>query len=71
MLFPAPGAYMSNSEFQYPDHSWKEITGQLARVVADSGMGKSQLAKCIETIMRKRKEHDAGPGREKLHKRNP
>ncbi len=40
MLFPAPGANMSNSEFQYPDHIWKEITGQLAHIVADSGMVK-------------------------------
>ncbi len=58
MLFPALGAYMSNSEFQYPDHIWKEITAQLAHIVADSGMGKGQLTKCIETIMRKRKAHD-------------
>ncbi|MCR4604204.1 MAG: hypothetical protein K5683_11845 [Prevotella sp.] len=49
---------MSNSEFQYPDHIWKEITAQLAHIVADSGMGKGQLTKCIETIMRKRKAHD-------------
>ncbi len=29
MLFPALSAYTSNSEFQYPDHIWKVITGQL------------------------------------------
>ena len=27
MLFPALGAYVSGSEFQYPDLTWKEICG--------------------------------------------
>ena len=30
----------------------------MAHLVADSGMGKGQLTACIETIMRKRREHD-------------
>jgi hypothetical protein len=58
MLFPALGAYVSGSEFQYPDLTWKEICGQMAHLIADSGMGKGQLTVCIETIMRKFRQHD-------------
>ena len=58
MVFPALGAYVSGSEFQYADLTWMEICGQMAHLVADSGMGKGQLTACIETIMRKRREHD-------------
>ena len=58
MLFPALGAYVSGSEFQYADLTWKELCGQMAHLVADSGMGKGQLTACVETIMRKRRQHD-------------
>lgn len=58
LFFPALGAYVSGSEFQYADLTWKEICGQMAHLVADSGMGKGQLTACIETIMRKRRQHD-------------
>lgn len=58
MVFPALGAYVSGSEFQYADLTWMEICGQMAHLIADSGMGKGQLTACIETIMRKRREHD-------------
>ena len=58
MVFPALGAYVSGSEFQYADLTWKEICGQMAHLIADSGMGKGQLTACIETIMRKRRQHD-------------
>lgn len=58
MLFPALGAYMSGTEFQYPDNTWKEPCGQMAHLIADSGMGKGQLTSCIEAIMRKARHHD-------------
>ncbi|MBO7068717.1 MAG: hypothetical protein J6W52_08570 [Bacteroidaceae bacterium] len=58
MIFPALGAYVSGSEFQYADLTWKETCGQMAHLVADSGMGKGQLTVCIETIMRKFRQHD-------------
>lgn len=58
MLFPALGAYVCGSEFQYPDLSWKEMCGQMAHLIAESGMGKGQLTICIETIMRKLRQHD-------------
>ena len=58
MVFPALGAYISGSEFQYPDLTWKETCGQMAHLVAESGMGKGQLTVCIETLMRKFRQHD-------------
>ena len=27
MLFPVLGAHISGAQFQYPDHSWKELCG--------------------------------------------
>ena len=40
MLFPPLGAHMSGYEFQYPDLSWKELCGQMANLVAESGSKK-------------------------------
>ena len=34
---------MSGTEFQYPDLSWKEPTGIMANLVANSGDNKGQL----------------------------
>ena len=39
MLFPILGAHVSGSEFQYPDHIWKELCGQMANLVAERGGG--------------------------------
>ena len=44
MFFPVLGAHVSGAEFQYPDFSWKEMCGQMAHLVADSGNNKAQLA---------------------------
>ena len=43
MLFPPLGAHVSGSEFQYPDLSWKELCGQMANLVAESGGNKGQF----------------------------
>ena len=43
MFFPILGAHMSAAEFQYPDLSWKEPTGIMANLVANSGDNKGQL----------------------------
>ena len=43
MFFPIFGAHMSGAEFQYPDFSWKELTGLMANLVAKSGDNKGQL----------------------------
>ena len=47
MLFPILGAHVSGAEFMYPDKSWKETSGMLANLVADSGAGKGQLSSIV------------------------
>ena len=44
MFFPVLGAHISGAEFQYPDRSWKEMCGQMAHLVAESGGNKGQLS---------------------------
>ena len=34
----------------YPDLSWKEPSGMLANLVADSGAGKGQLSSIVEAV---------------------
>jgi hypothetical protein len=48
MFFPALGAHVSGSEFMYPDQSWKELCGQMANLVAESGGNKGQLSQLVE-----------------------
>ena len=43
MFFPILGAHISGAEIQYPDFSWKEMTGMMANLVAHSGNNKGQL----------------------------
>jgi hypothetical protein len=52
MLFPILGAHVSGSEFQYPDLTWKELCGQMANLVAESGGNKGQLSLLVEAITR-------------------
>ena len=40
MLFPILGAHVSGSKFQYPGLTWKELCGQMANLVAESGGNK-------------------------------
>ncbi len=58
MLFPSLASYVTGTQFQYPDLTWKEPCGMMAHLIADSGMGKGQLTTCIEAIMRKSRRHD-------------
>ena len=58
MLFPILGAHVSGAEFQYPDLSWKEPTGMMANLVADSGCNKGQLSNLVEAICRDFRQHD-------------
>jgi len=44
MLFPVLGAHLSGTEFLYPDLTWKELCGQMANLVAESGGNKAQLS---------------------------
>ena len=52
MLFPILGAHVSGSEFQYPDLTWKDLCGQMANLVAESGGNKGQLSLLVEVIIR-------------------
>ncbi len=58
MLFPILGAHISGAEFQYPDNSWKETTGMMANLVANSGDNKGQLAPIVEALCRDFRQHD-------------
>ena len=55
---PVLGAHVSGSEFQYPDLSWKELCGQMANLVAESGGNKGQLSTLVEAICRDFRQHD-------------
>ena len=52
MLFPIFGAHVSDTEFQYPDHIWKELCFMMAYLVADSGCIKGHLSILVEAICR-------------------
>ena len=58
MLFPSLGAHISGAEFQYPDRSWKELCGQMANLVGDSGCNKGQLTDLVKAICRDFTLHD-------------
>ena len=58
MFFPSLGAHISGAEFQYPDLTWKEMCGQMANLVADSGCNKGQLSHLVEAICHDFTEHD-------------
>ena len=58
MFFPVLGAQISGAEFQYPDRIWKELCGQMANLVAESGGNKGQLSYLIEAICRSSRAHD-------------
>ena len=58
MLFPVLGAHISGAEFQYPDNSWKEPTGMMANLVANSGDNKGHLTPLVEAICRDFSQHD-------------
>lgn len=66
MLFPSLGAHISGAEFQYPDRSWKEMCGQMAHLVADSGNNKGQLTDLVKAICRDFRQHDEGAYAESL-----
>ena len=58
MLFPILGAHISGAEFQYPDLRWKEPTGMMANLVANSGDNKGQLTTLAKAICRDFRQHD-------------
>ena len=60
MFFPVLDAHISGAEFQYPVLTWKEMCGQMAHLVADSGNNKGQLGNLVEAICRDFRQHDEG-----------
>ena len=58
MFFPIFGAHIFGAEFQYPDFSWKELTGLMANLVAKSGDNKGQFSLLVEAINRDFRQHD-------------
>ena len=58
MFFPILGAHVSGAEFQYPDFTWKELCGQMANLVADTGCNKGQLSLLVEALCRDLRQHD-------------
>ncbi len=59
MLFPALGAHVSGADFEYPDRTSKELCGQMANLVAESGGNKGQFGNLVEAICRVFRQHDA------------
>ena len=58
ILFSILGAHVSGAKFMYPDLSWKEMSGMMANLVADSGAGKGQLSSIVEATCRDFRGHD-------------
>lgn len=57
-LFPSLGALVSNTVFQYADHTWKEPCGLMNHLIGVTGIGKGQMDSCSIAITRDLVEHD-------------
>jgi len=60
MIFPVLGAHVSNTVFQYPDNSWKELSGMMSHLVGESGCNKGQLTGVVDAVCRDFRHHDDG-----------
>ena len=58
MLFPVLSAHVSGCEFLYPDLTLKELCGQMANLVADSGANKGQFGTLVEALNADLRAHD-------------
>lgn len=58
MIFPILGAHIKETQFQYPDRSWKEPCGMMATLIADSGAGKGQLSNLVDALCSDFRQHD-------------
>ena len=67
MFFPILGAHVSGAEFQYPDHTWKELCGIMANLVAESGGNKGQLSRLVDALCRDFRAHDDAEMRKRSH----
>ncbi|MDD5856545.1 MAG: hypothetical protein PUC90_09475 [Prevotella sp.] len=58
LLFPLLGSRISDAKFLYPDNTYKELCGQMAHLVADSGANKGQFGTLVEQINGDLRTHD-------------
>ncbi|MCQ2299614.1 MAG: hypothetical protein MJZ81_05780 [Bacteroidales bacterium] len=58
ILFFHFDAHLKETEFLYPDQSWKEPCGLMASFVAESGGNKVQLTNLVEALCRDFRAHD-------------
>jgi len=60
MAIPALSAYLTDVKFMYCDNKYYELCGQMGHLIGPSGIGKAQLNRLIEAIMRQFRSHDEG-----------
>ena len=58
MAMPALAAHLTGVEFMYCDNKYYELCGQMGHLIGPSGIGKAQLTRLVEAIMRSFREHD-------------
>ena len=58
LLFPLLGSRISDTKFLYPDNTYKELCGQMAHLVADSGANKGQFGTLVEALNGDLRAHD-------------
>ena len=59
MAIPALAAHLSDVKFMYSDNKYYELCGQMGHLIGPSGIGKAQLTRLLEAIMRPFRDHDA------------
>ena len=58
MPFPLLSCRISDAKFVYPDHRTKDLCGEMARLVADSGVNKGQFGTLVEALNADLRAHD-------------
>ena len=58
LLFEALASHISETEFMYPDLTWKELCGLITAISTVSAGGKGQLERLVEAIMRGARRQD-------------
>ena len=58
LLFPLLSSRISNAKFLYADNTFKELCGEMAHLVADSGANKGQFGTLVEALNGDLRTHD-------------
>ena len=66
MAIPALASHLTDVELMYSDNQYYELCGQMGHLVGPSGIGKAQLTRLIEAIMRPFRDHDEVEMAEKM-----